>query len=91
MQAPLSKLNVETFVFYLEKPLQTVPALNGFTANIVEPKTLEVDIGDTQNMNELFAAFSKQDIVVQRMRNKVNRLEEMFMRLVAQSKEASNA
>ena len=91
MQALLSKLTVETFVFYLQQPLQAVPEVNGFATSLIDPNILEVDISDTQNMNDLFVALTKQNIIVKRMRNKFNRLEELFMRLIADSKEARNA
>ena len=44
--------------------------------------TLEVEVSKEQNLNELFAALSAHGIVVVSMRNKANRLEELFMRLV---------
>ncbi len=51
-------------------------------AKLVDDHTLEVEVSKEQNINDIFARFSTQGIEVISMRNKVNRLEEMFMRLV---------
>ena len=44
--------------------------------------TLEIEMSKTQSLNDIFAQLSAQDIAVNSMRNKVNRLEELFVRLV---------
>jgi ABC-2 type transport system ATP-binding protein len=57
-------------------------------SRLVDGHTLEVDVAKAQNLNELFAQLSKQDIEVLSMRNKANRLEELFVELVEKAKEA---
>ena len=48
----------------------------------IDDYTLEADVSKEQNLNELFARLTLDGIEVLSMRNKVNRLEEIFMRLV---------
>ena len=50
---------------------------------VVDPMTLEVELTREQDLNGVFAALSSAGLHVMSMRNKVNRLEEMFMRLVS--------
>ncbi len=78
----LRRLNTETFVLNLRDVLERAPMLEGYAAKLVDPHTLEVEISREQNLNELFRKLSAAGIEVLSMRNKVNRLEEIFMRLV---------
>lgn len=84
MHILLKKLDLETFIFYLGQPLNTCPNLQKYTCRLIDPYTLEVDIRNTQDMNDLFLILSQQNIQVIRLRNKANRLEELFLRLVGQ-------
>jgi hypothetical protein len=56
--------------------------LSGFTAVLSDEHTLEIEMSKTQSLNDIFAQLSAQGIAVNSMRNKVNRLEELFIRLV---------
>jgi ABC-2 type transport system ATP-binding protein len=85
MKGLLSKLNLETFVLYLEKPLARLPELPGHDLRLVDETTLEVEISRERSMNRLFEDLSAKGIQVLSMRNKTNRLEEMFVRLVMDS------
>jgi ABC-2 type transport system ATP-binding protein len=78
----LRKLQTEVFVFNLRDALAEAPALDGFTVKLADPHTLEVEMSKAQSLNEVFALLSARNVVVNSMRNKVNRLEELFMRLV---------
>jgi ABC-2 type transport system ATP-binding protein len=78
----LRKLNVETFVLDTREPLTQAPTVAEFRLRLVDAHTLEVDISKEQSLNDLFARLSALGIKVLSMRNKVNRLEEVFMRLV---------
>lgn len=80
----LGRLNIETFVLYLQHPLSTLPSLPDYIYRLVDETTLEVDLREAQTMNNLFAALSHHQINVTRMRNKRNRLEELFMGLINQ-------
>jgi ABC-2 type transport system ATP-binding protein len=78
----LRKLQSESFLFTLRNPVAAVPELPGYAATLVDGHTLDVEVSKEQNLNDIFARLAAQGIEVISMRNKVNRLEEMFMRLV---------
>lgn len=78
----LRKLQTESFVFTLRHPVAAPPQLPGYGVKLVDDHTLEVEVSKEQNLNDIFARLSAQGVDVISMRNKVNRLEEMFMRLV---------
>ena len=82
MSSLLRRLNTETFVLNLHNLLERAPMLPGYATKLVDGHTLEVEISKEQNLNELFSRLSAAGIEVLSMRNKVNRLEEIFMRLV---------
>lgn len=86
MKNLLSKLHTETFIFYLNQPLTVSPTLNGFPARLVDETTLEVDVRKGQVLNNLFQLLAEQNIDVASMRNKTNRLEELFLSLIAENK-----
>ncbi len=78
----IRKLNQETFVLNLRSAVTTAPDLPGFAARLVDDHTLEVEVSKDQSLNDIFSRLSTQGVEVLSMRNKVNRLEELFMRLV---------
>jgi ABC-2 type transport system ATP-binding protein len=78
----LRKLQTESFLLSLREPLAQAPELAGYRVSLVDDHTLDVEVSKGQGLNEIFARLSGMGIEVQSMRNKVNRLEEMFMRLV---------
>ncbi|HUB88965.1 MAG TPA: ABC transporter ATP-binding protein [Dyella sp.] len=82
MKLLLSKLDVETFVFDVNNLPEQLPSLPGITFRRVDAHTLEAEMPRTQAMNALFDALTTHGITVLSMRNKTNRLEELFVRLV---------
>ena len=86
MKSLLAKLNVETFIFDT-KPFATHPELTEFSHNIVDDHTIEVEVPKTQSLNDVFTKMTEQNIQVLSMRNKSNRLEELFVRLVEEGKQ----
>jgi len=88
MSNVLRKLSVETFVLNLEREVTSLPAVPGYVVRSVDPTTIEVDVDSQRGINDLFTELTRHDIRVVSMRNKANRLEELFMRLV-DSKEAA--
>ena len=78
----LRKLQTETLVFQLSEPRTAAPAMTGFKTDLSDDHTLEVEVSKGQSLNDIFAQLSLQGIRVDSMRNKVNRLEELFVRLV---------
>jgi ABC-2 type transport system ATP-binding protein len=91
MSRVLRRLQMETFVLTLDGELQTAPVLPGYAVRLVEPAILEVDIAITQGINELFQVLSAAGLKVVSMRNKANRLEELFIRLVEQKNDGRAA
>jgi ABC-2 type transport system ATP-binding protein len=78
----LRRLQTETFVLNLRAPLAAAPQLPAFMLTRIDEHTLEAELSKEQNLNALFTELSSRGIEVVSMRNKVNRLEEVFMRLV---------
>jgi len=89
MQSLLAKLQNETFILDLD--VDAVPAIADFAAKLVEPKKLEVEVSRNQGINSVFLQLNEQGIQVLSMRNKANRLEELFLKLTEESKEGSHA
>ncbi|HWS67677.1 MAG TPA: ABC transporter ATP-binding protein [Steroidobacteraceae bacterium] len=87
----LRKLQTEIFVLNLNKSLAHPPELAGFRATLADDHTLEIEVSKGQSLNDIFARLSAQGIEVNSMRNKVNRLEELFIRLVDVSARAAVA
>jgi ABC-2 type transport system ATP-binding protein len=84
MSSLLRKLHTETFVLNLREAVSGVPAIPGYAVTLVDEHTLEVEVSKEQSLNEVFSRLSALGIGVLSMRNKVNRLEELFMKLVEQ-------
>lgn len=78
----LNTLKMETFVLDLESPLAELPVLKNHKLQRVDELTLEADICRDDSINTLFTELNEQGIKVLSMRNKTNRLEELFMNLV---------
>ncbi len=88
MSSLLRRLHVQTFVLNLRNALAEAPRLERYALRLSDDHTLEVELSNEDNLNELFARLSQLGIEVLSMRNKVNRLEEIFMRLVESRHEA---
>ncbi|MGH8371145.1 MAG: ABC transporter ATP-binding protein [Gammaproteobacteria bacterium] len=78
----LAKLHTETFILNLRQPLAALPPLDGYAVTQMDDTTLEVEISRSQNVNGLFSLLTDAGVQVLSMRNKANRLEELFLRLV---------
>jgi ABC-2 type transport system ATP-binding protein len=82
----LSQLNTEIFVLNLGQPLDTAPQLDGYRVQLADASTLEVEVQREQSMNDLFSHLTQLGISVISMRNKQNRLEQLFIDLVESGK-----
>lgn len=83
MKALLKTLNSETFILYLRKAISELPSIKGsYELRIIDEHCLEVDIPNNENLNELILQLDKASIQIESMRNKVNRLEELFVSLI---------
>lgn len=90
MKSLLAKLDVETFVFDL-KPNSEPKELVGLSSRVIDSHTIEVDVKKTQTINAVFTELNNQGIDVLSMRNKSNRLEELFVGLVGSGQAASKS
>jgi len=87
MSAVLRKLQREVFVLSLQEPLDRAPDLAGFETLLTDECELEVAIYAKDDLNSVFRALDDAGIRVTSMRNKANRLEELFLGLVESRKE----
>lgn len=88
MKELLKKIDKETFV--LDLPANSVePKLEGYDFRMIDDHTLEVDATKQQCINGIFSQLSEQGVQVLSMRNKANRLEELFVSLVKQGASSS--
>jgi len=84
----LSRAMVQSFVLDLKDTAASAPNLTGYKVVRCEDKRLDIEVIVGQSMNNLFVQLQKQGFEVLSMRNKSNRLEEFFLRLVSQSEAA---
>ncbi|TBR36230.1 MULTISPECIES: ABC transporter ATP-binding protein [Dyella] len=82
MKGLLATLDVETFVFDVAQAPGELPTLPGVTLRRLDDHTLEAEMSRAHDLNSLFTTLSANGITVTSMRNKTNRLEELFVRLV---------
>ncbi|MGY3895678.1 ABC transporter ATP-binding protein [Aeromonas enterica] len=87
MKKLLGKLGRETFMLDLA-PGSAVPDVPEFHGRMQDERTLEVDLDKSQSLNSLFDQLSSQQVQVLSMRNKANRLEELFVSLVEEGRKA---
>lgn len=83
----LQQLHLETFVLYLAEPIYGEPSIEGIPCRMQDATTLEIDINREKALNLVFEKLSQQGIKVLSMRNKTNRLEELFLNLTGHENE----
>lgn len=88
MSRVLRKLQTEVFVFNLRNPIAAPPVMPGYAVSMPDDHSLEIEVSKDQSLNDIFSQLSASGIEVLSMRNKTNRLEELFMRLVNQKEAA---
>ncbi len=82
MRTLLARLHQETFVLYLRKKITRLPHCDNFTVRCIDDTTLEVDIEKTQLLSDVFDMLKKCGAEIYSMKNKTNRLEQLFMSMV---------
>lgn len=82
MASLLARLNVDYFVLDLAEPVQTIPALEGYQIERVSDKVLNVAVPKESGLNKLFKLLTERNIKVVSLKNKTNRLEQLFMDLI---------
>lgn len=83
MRALLGQLTTETFVVDLAEPVEAAPEVPGFAFRKVDAQRLELDLIRGQHLNAAFAALDGAGLKVMSLRNKSNRLEQLFVSLTA--------
>ena len=87
MRKLLAQLNMETFILYLDEHINDLPhCIPGCELRIIDQQTLEVDVENANSINQVFKTLSEHNIQVLSMRNKSNRLEQLFMHLVEKNR-----
>lgn len=86
MKQLLAKLNTETLILDLNTRLETAPEFTDCRTRLIDPYCLEIEINKTAGLNTLFKELESKSIQVHSLRNKSNRLEELFMSLVNNNK-----
>ena len=83
----LTRLHSETIVFNLKKPVDELPPLDDYWLEHPEPNVVEVSVTKEQSLNSVFDHLNRNGIEVASMRNKHNRLEQLFVDLLEQGRE----
>lgn len=83
MKSLLAKLDVETFILDIEGEGE-IPQLKGVSSQQLHNGSLEIEVEKTQGLNHVFSQLTESGIQVMSMRNKANRLEELFVNIVQQ-------
>lgn len=89
MKKLLDQLNTETFVLDLKQAVSQLPATSQYALHLRDEHTLEIQYDKSCSLNEVFEFLSKHNIQVSSMRNKTNRLEELFMNLIDENNEGT--
>lgn len=82
----LATLKSESFLLDITTPLSSVPALPDFNVTPIDERTIEVEVRGDQTLSTLFTQLSNGGVSVASMKNKSNRLEELFIRTLGRSK-----
>ena len=89
MKSLLATLDVETFILDLRESVTQCPQVEGMEITVIDENTLEASLPKKKSLNNLFSELEAQGINVLSMRNKSNRLEELFMRLVEKGQQVA--
>lgn len=87
----LQQLNKEVFIFDVASSLQSLPTLSGHRVAQIDEHSFEVDVDKGQSLNAVFTQLTAQGVEIVSMRNKSNRLEELFVAMVNANKDLAGA
>lgn len=82
MKELLQTLHHQTFIFDTKTPINLLPDLSPFTATLIDDNTFELRVENKYSLNDVFNTIERQGINIHSMRNKTNRLEELFLDLI---------
>jgi ABC-2 type transport system ATP-binding protein len=89
MKSLLNRLDKEAFVLDLKYPLMDNVDLNGLAYERIDDTTIEIEISRGESLNSVFELLSRHGVEIVSMKNKVNRLEELFLNLVETSEQSA--
>ena len=87
----IKQLNKETFILDLNKEIKEVEPLDGYPLSLIDSTTIEVAVDKDKSLNQLFNHLTAMDIEIISMRNKANRLEELFIDMVEKNLKSDEA
>lgn len=87
MKALLKSLQKEVFIFDTRDALSQLPDLASFTGKLIDEHSFEVEVEKSASLNALFSHLNAQGVEIVSMRNRANRLEELFVSLVDSDKQ----
>lgn len=87
----LQQLNKEVFIFDVKSNLPGAPTLKGYGVKLIDEHSFEVEVEKGQSLNDVFAQLTQQQMEIVSMRNKANRLEELFVAMVNGNKEGAKS
>lgn len=87
----IKQLNKETFVLDLNKEIKNIEPLEGYPLTLIDSTTIEVAVDKDKSLNQLFNHLTAMDIEIVSMRNKANRLEELFIDMVEKNLKSDEA
>jgi len=82
MRTLLDRLHIETFILYLSDKIETLPDCGKYSVRLIDQETLEVDINQQQSISDIFHTLRACGIEVVSMKNKTNRLEQLFISMM---------
>ncbi len=91
MRELLDRLHQETFVLYLKNSIDSLPPCENFPLRLIDSNTLEVDVRENQFISDVFKTLNDCGIDVYSMRNKTNRLEQLFISMLENNKDSQAA
>ena len=90
MRSLLNRLHIETFILYLADEIESLPDCGEHAVRLLDKTTLEVDINQNQNLSNVFHTLKNCNIEVVSMKNKTNRLEQLFISMMNNKNGANN-
>lgn len=82
MQRLLGTLKDQDYVFNTVEPLAVLPNFDPWITTWIDPHTFELRVNDHVSLNEVFSRLNEHHIAIHSLRNKTNRLEELFMDII---------
>jgi ABC-2 type transport system ATP-binding protein len=86
----LQQLNKETFIFDVQGSIAAAPTVIGYKTRLIDSHSFELDVEKGSSLNQVFSDLTALGVIIISMRNKANRLEEMFVAMVDANKKTAD-